>query len=66
LLQALAYIHREVLTGLYILAAFWPATYGFSFLRAHAALSLTWFLSCLTMSTFTLLPAMKVEDRTLM
>ncbi|KFA73632.1 hypothetical protein S40288_02611 [Stachybotrys chartarum IBT 40288] len=63
---ALGYIHREMLTGLYILAAFWPLAYGFSFLQSHAALSLTWAVSCLTMSTFTMRsPAMQQEDRTL-
>ncbi|KAK4176012.1 Phosphatidylinositolglycan class N-domain-containing protein [Triangularia setosa] len=59
---ALGYIHREILTGLYGIGAFWPLAYGFSFLRNHAALSTTWFFSCLAMSTFTLLPAMKTED----
>ncbi|KAH7327876.1 phosphatidylinositolglycan class N [Stachybotrys elegans] len=62
---ALSYIHREILTGLYILGSLWPMTYGFQFIRTHTALSLTWTLSCLCMSTFTLLSAMKVEDRTL-
>ncbi|KAL8399631.1 hypothetical protein RB594_000144 [Gaeumannomyces avenae] len=59
---ALGYIHREVLTGIYIVGSFWPATYGLGFLREHATLSATWFISCLAMSTFTLLPAMKLED----
>ncbi|KAM0438874.1 hypothetical protein ACHAPT_001635 [Fusarium lateritium] len=59
---ALGYIHREILTGLFILAAFWPLTCGISFLRSHVFLSLLWFVSCLGMSTFTLLPAMKVEN----
>ncbi|KAI5466554.1 Phosphatidylinositolglycan class N-domain-containing protein [Mariannaea sp. PMI_226] len=59
---ALGYIHREILTVLFILGAFWPIFNGFSFLQSHILLSLTWFLSCLAMSTFTLLPAMKVES----
>ncbi|KAJ4193396.1 Glycosyl phosphatidyl inositol anchor synthesis, variant 2 [Fusarium falciforme] len=59
---ALGYIHREILTGLFVLGAFWPLTCGISFLRSHIFLSLLWFLSCLAMSTFTLLPAMKVEN----
>lgn len=59
---ALGYIHREILTGLFVLGAFWPLTCGISFLRSHLFLSLLWFLSCLAMSTFTLLPAMKVEN----
>ena len=65
-MQALGYIYREILTVLFILGAFWPATHGISFLRQHAALSATWFLSCAAMSTFTLLPAMKTEDLDLM
>ncbi|KAJ4013897.1 Glycosyl phosphatidyl inositol anchor synthesis [Fusarium irregulare] len=59
---ALGYIHREILTGLFVVGAFWPVTLGFSFLRSHLFLSLLWFFSCLAMSTFTLLPAMKVEN----
>lgn len=65
-MQALGYIHREILTGLFIIGAFWPFAYGFSFLQRHTALSVTWFLSCIAMSTFTLLPAMKTEDVNLM
>jgi phosphatidylinositol glycan class N len=61
-LQALGYIYREILTVLFVLGAFWPAAYGLSFLRDHVALSATWFLSCLAMSSFTLLPAMKTEN----
>ncbi|CRK26272.1 hypothetical protein BN1708_014447 [Verticillium longisporum] len=59
---ALGYIHREVLTGLYVLGSLWPATYGIGFLQRHALLSLLWFVSCLVMSIFTLLPANKVEN----
>lgn len=64
--QALGYIHREILTGLFVLGAFWPLTCGISFLRSHVFLSLLWFLSCLAMSTFTLLSALKVENIPLM
>lgn len=56
------YIHREVLTGLFILGAFWPASYGLSFLQQHAVLSGAWFISCLGMSTFTLVSAIKAEN----
>ncbi|KAK4238646.1 Phosphatidylinositolglycan class N-domain-containing protein [Achaetomium macrosporum] len=59
---ALGYIHREILTILFVIGAFWPVVYGFSFLQQHAALSVTWLLSCIAMSTFTLLPAMKTEN----
>ncbi|ODA78475.1 hypothetical protein RJ55_05856 [Drechmeria coniospora] len=59
---ALGYIYREILTGIFVLLSVWPATYGISFLEKHAVLSMTWLASCLAMSTFTLLPAMKVES----
>ncbi|WQF80066.1 Putative sulfatase, GPI ethanolamine phosphate transferase 1 [Colletotrichum destructivum] len=59
---ALGYIHREVLTVIYVLAAFWPMTYGLRFLHTNTFLSVIWFVSCLVMSVFTLLPAMKSED----
>ncbi|KAF7559448.1 hypothetical protein G7046_g4688 [Stylonectria norvegica] len=59
---ALGYVHREILTGLFVLAAFWPVLYGISFLKSHVFLALTWAVSCLAMSSFTLLPAMKVES----
>ncbi|KAI0132757.1 Phosphatidylinositolglycan class N-domain-containing protein [Xylariales sp. AK1849] len=59
---ALGYIHREILTVLFCVGSFYPAVLGISFLQKHAVLSGTWFVSCLIMSTFTLLPAMKVEN----
>ena len=64
--QALGYIYREILSVLYIIGAFWPLANGFAFNRRHLSLCLTWFISCLVMSTFTLLPAMKAEDVNLM
>lgn len=64
--QALGYIYREILTALFIVGAFWPASYGLCFLQKHAVLAATWFVSCLAMSTFTLLDANKVEDVNLM
>ncbi|KAI0967703.1 GPI ethanolamine phosphate transferase 1 [Xylaria arbuscula] len=64
IIQSLAfgYIYREVFTGLFIIASFFPLALGISFLQRHLSLSATWFASCLLMSTFTLLPANKVED----
>ncbi|RFU72669.1 gpi ethanolamine phosphate transferase 1 [Trichoderma arundinaceum] len=59
---ALGYDHREILTGLFILGAAWPIMWGTSFIRSNALLSTAWAISCLVMSTFTLLPAMKVEN----
>lgn len=59
---ALGYIRREFFTGLYVLGALWPLLYGISFLRSNAMLCGTWILSCLVMSTFTLLPANKTDN----
>ncbi|KAI1377548.1 GPI ethanolamine phosphate transferase 1 [Hypoxylon crocopeplum] len=59
---ALGYIHREILTVLFIVGSVYPLTMGVSFLQKHAVLCATWFISCLLMSVFTLLPAMKVES----
>lgn len=63
---AVGYIHREVLTVLYILGAFWPLASGLSFVKANLPLSLVWAVSCVSMGMFTLLPpAMKAENITL-
>lgn len=62
---AIGYIHREVLTVLYLLGAFWPLASGLSFVRENLILSLVWAVSCASMSIFTLLPAMKTENVTL-
>lgn len=51
---------------MFVIGAFWPAAYGISFLERRVALVATWFISCLAMSTFTLLPAMKTESVSLM
>ncbi|PFH55192.1 hypothetical protein XA68_10465 [Ophiocordyceps unilateralis] len=59
---ALGYIYREVLTGVFMLLAAWPVSYGTSFLQSHLGSSIIWAALCLTMSIFTLLPAMKVEN----
>ncbi|RYC54556.1 hypothetical protein CHU98_g11655 [Xylaria longipes] len=59
---AFGYIHREVFTIIFILASLFPVVLGVSFLQKHLALCATWFAACLLMSTFTLLPANKVED----
>ncbi|KAH8198887.1 hypothetical protein TruAng_006940 [Truncatella angustata] len=62
---ALGYIHREILTVLFCVGSLYPAVLGISFLRNHAILAATWFISCLVMSTFTLLSAIKMENVTL-
>ncbi|KAI6087953.1 GPI ethanolamine phosphate transferase 1 [Hypoxylon rubiginosum] len=62
---AVGYIHREILTVLFIIGAFYPMTMGISFLQNHPTLSATWFTSSALTSIFTLLPANKVENVTL-
>ncbi|KAH9887139.1 Phosphatidylinositolglycan class N-domain-containing protein [Xylariomycetidae sp. FL2044] len=62
---AVGYIHREVLTVLFIVGAFFPFALGISFFQKHVVLTAMWFTSCLLMSTFTLLPANKSENITL-
>lgn len=60
---AVGYIHRQVLTVLFVIVAFWPLASGVSFVRSRLSLSLIWCVSCLSMSSFTLLPpAMKQEN----
>ncbi|OWP00644.1 hypothetical protein B2J93_5420 [Marssonina coronariae] len=59
---ALGYTHREMFSVIWAAAAFWPAFYGMKFLSANKELVGTWVCSCVAMSSFTLLPAMKVED----
>ncbi|KAI9774780.1 MAG: Glycosyl phosphatidyl inositol anchor synthesis [Candelina submexicana] len=43
-------------------AAFWPASYGRVFLSQNRILIATWSLACVLMSTFTMLPVVKVEN----
>ncbi|KAF2705680.1 PigN-domain-containing protein [Pleomassaria siparia CBS 279.74] len=64
LLEALvqSYFQREIFTACYLLATTWPAFYGLAFLKENLILVVTWMLSCLLMSVFTLLPANKMED----
>lgn len=60
--QVQSYFNREILTVCFILGAFWPLVYGTKFIGKHAALSASWVVGCLLMSTFTLLPVIKTED----
>ncbi|GJC94727.1 GPI ethanolamine phosphate transferase 1 [Colletotrichum higginsianum] len=62
---AVGYIHREVLTVLFWIGALYPLAHGLSFLQKHPVLTTTWFVSCAVMGIFTLLPANKVENITL-
>ncbi|KAL9064852.1 MAG: hypothetical protein Q9157_007683 [Trypethelium eluteriae] len=67
LLEALvqSYHVREIYSICYILAAAWPASYGMDFLTQNVVLIATWATSCILMSLFTLLPAIKTEDLSL-
>jgi GPI ethanolamine phosphate transferase 1 len=60
-----SYNYREIYTIAYLLAVPWPAIYGLEFVRKNWTLCLTWSLSCTAMSIFTLLPANKIEDSTM-
>ncbi|KAF2748611.1 GPI ethanolamine phosphate transferase 1 [Sporormia fimetaria CBS 119925] len=60
-----SYFQREIFTICYLLATTWPAFYGYGFVKQNALLVATWVSSCMLMSVFTLLPANKVEDLTL-
>jgi phosphatidylinositol glycan class N len=64
--QALGYTHREVFSVLWGAAIFWPTIYGIKFVQDNKSLFATWVVSCAAMSSFTLLPAMKIEDVNLM
>lgn len=64
--QVQSYFVREIYTACYLLATFWPVIYGQEFMRRNIATVVTWAMSCVAMSTFTLLPANKAEDVRLM
>ncbi|KAL2698786.1 hypothetical protein AAEP93_010174 [Penicillium crustosum] len=57
-----SYFHREIFTVCFALGALWPVIHGFTFIRSHVLLSATWALGCGLMSSFTLLPVIKVEN----
>lgn len=57
-----SYFHRTIFTALYIIGAFWPAYYGWDFVSANRMIVIPWTAGCVTLSTFTLLPVIKVEN----
>ena len=61
-LLVISYFYRETYTAMYIVAMAWPFLYGLQFIQANKALIVQWCAGCLMMSTFTLLPAIKIED----
>lgn len=48
-----------------MLAIAWPAFYGKQFMQENKILITTWGVSCLSMSAFTSLQVVKIEDVTL-
>lgn len=60
--QVQSYFHRIIFTICYILGAVWPLLYGMEFLHQHKTMVGSWAIGCLVLSTFTLLPVVKVED----
>ncbi|KAK9451798.1 Phosphatidylinositolglycan class N-domain-containing protein [Limtongia smithiae] len=56
------YFHREVFSGIYGLVSLWPLVQDYSVCKKNKALVLSWFLTCWLMSTFTLLPVVKIES----
>ncbi|POS84142.1 PigN-domain-containing protein, partial [Erysiphe pulchra] len=63
---ALGYSFREIFSALFFGGAFWPIIYGVDFVIKNKTLVTIWVLNCLLMSSFTLFPAMKVENLKLM
>ncbi|EXJ90509.1 phosphatidylinositol glycan, class N [Capronia coronata CBS 617.96] len=57
-----SYFHRTIFTVCYVLGAFYPVFHGADFVKKHLFLVLAWASGCLVLSTFTLLPVIKVED----
>ena len=57
-----SYFHRTIFTVCYVIAAFWPNMYGSDFIKYNSATALAWAAGCLALSTFTLLPVIKIED----
>ncbi|KAI4278919.1 MAG: hypothetical protein L6R38_005134 [Xanthoria sp. 2 TBL-2021] len=66
LLEALvlSYFHRSVYTICFVAAAFWPLIYGRDFISRNNILIATWSTACVSMSGFTLLPVIKIENIT--
>ncbi|KAL8854985.1 MAG: hypothetical protein Q9221_000181 [Calogaya cf. arnoldii] len=64
LLEALvlSYFHRSVYTVCFVAAAFWPIIYGRDFISRNKILIATWSVACVSMSGFTLLPVIKIEN----
>ena len=60
--QVQSYFHRTIFTVCYILGAAWPLYLGVGFLKQNKSIVGAWIIGCLVLSTFTLLPVIKVEN----
>jgi phosphatidylinositol glycan class N len=61
-MQVQSYFHREIYTVCYLAATVWPALYGQDFVKKNIGTVATWVISCVAMSAFTMLPAVKTES----
>ncbi|KAG0795482.1 hypothetical protein G6F62_000083 [Rhizopus arrhizus] len=57
-----SFFHREVLTGLFFLLAYWPWIMPKHALKDNSALLKSWSVACIFTSIFTLLPVEKGEN----
>ncbi|KAK7206563.1 GPI ethanolamine phosphate transferase 1 [Myxozyma melibiosi] len=58
------YFHREVFSVIYMMLSVWPLIQNYELSKKNKALVLTWIVTCFAMSSFTLLPVIKVESIT--
>lgn len=65
-LKVWSYSNRFIYTICYAIAIAWPAFYGTKFLRQNWIIAGTWAVASFSMSIFTILPVVKVENLTLM
>lgn len=61
-----SYFHREIFTICFLLATGWPFAYGLEFVKRNVTVILAWIFGCFGMSTFTLLPVVKIESTNMM
>jgi GPI ethanolamine phosphate transferase 1 len=64
--QVQSYFRREIFTICFLFASVWPALYGLKFIQQNKIILITWAVGCILMSTFTLLPVVKIESASTM
>ena len=60
--QVFSYFNRTIYSACYIAGIAWPFLYGAKFVAANKVLIINWIVACGSMSVFTLLDAIKIED----